>query len=149
MVIDLSNVQENSFLGEGRHFVKIAKVEEVESDYGKSLKITFVDKQGFVFNEFFPLEEKFLWKLKQLAKVTKALNQDGTLDTDNLVGRYLYITIGNYTNKQGKEILTIKKFEEAKNIEQPNKVENQAKIMTQANYNQTASISIDEDQIPF
>ena len=135
MVIDLSKIQENSFLGEGRHFVKVAKVEEVNTEYGKSLKITFVDKYGFTFNEYFSLDEKFLWKLKQLAKSVNALDKNGLLNTDNLLNRYLYITIGNYTNKQGKEILTIKKFEEA-NIKSSN---------NQAN----ASFNINEDEIPF
>jgi len=141
MIINLANVKENSFLGEGKHLVKIAKVEEVTTEWNtKSLKITFVDKDGFVFNEFFPLEERFLWKLKALAKAVNVLDENGNLDTNNLLNKYLYITIGTYKNKDGKEILTIKKFEYSKaneKIKQPNKVQN------------IPSIDIDEDAIPF
>ena len=149
MVINLAKVKNNSFLGEGRHLVKIANVEEVTTEWNtKSLKITFADKDGFVFNEFFPLEEKFLWKLKALAKAVDALDENGNLDTDNLLGRYLYITIGTYKNKDGKEFLTIKKFEKS---ELNNKVKNTKPQIRQTSNTQTniPSIDIDEDEIPF
>ena len=149
MIINLANVKDNSFLGEGKHLVKIANIQEVITEWNtKSLKITFADKDGFVFNEFFPLEEKFLWKLKALAKSVDALDENGNLDTDNLLGRYLYITIGTYKNKDGKEFLTIKKFEKS---ELNNKVKNTNPQIKQSNNTQTnnASINIDEDEIPF
>jgi len=141
MIINLANVKENSFLGEGKHLVKIAKVEEVTTEWNtQSLKITFVDKDGFVFNEFFPLEERFLWKLKALAKAVNVIDENGNLDTNNLLNKYLYITIGTYKNKEGKEFLTIKKFEYSKANEK----------VKESNKNQNIpSIDIDENAIPF
>jgi len=151
MIIDLSNVKENSFLGEGKHLVKIIGVEKVTTEWNTdSLKITFTDKDGFIFNEFFPLEEKFLWKLKALAKAVDALDENQNLDTNNLLNRYLYITIGTYKSKNGNEFLTIKKFEKSKLNEEVAKTQPKQANNTQTTQEpQIPSIDIDDDEIPF
>jgi hypothetical protein len=149
MVIDLSGVKDNSFLGEGKHLVKIVSVEKVTTEWNtESLKITFADKDGFCFSEFFPLERERAWKLKVLAKTVNALDRNDQLDTDMLIGKYLYITIGTYTNKQGKEILTIKKFEKSKLNEN---VKNQYVVSNPEPKNELPENvgDITEDMIPF
>lgn len=144
----MSNVKTTSFLGEGRHLVKIDAIEKTKDEFNNDvLKITFKDKHNFIFSDFFPLTEKMLWKLGLLAKAVKVWD-DGIekLNTDDLLNKYLYITISPYKKKNGEDGLSIKKFEYSTANE---KVNNQQPQQFQASQAQPPAMDIDEDSIPF
>ena len=149
MIIDMSNVKTTSFLGKGKHLVKIYTIKETKDEFNNDvLKITFKDKNDFIFTDYFPLTEKMLWKLGNLAKAVKVWD-DGIdkLDTNQLLNKYLFITIAPYKKKNGEEVLTIKKFEYSKANEKIQSNTNEA--IKQNQPQQIPTVDIDEDEIPF
>ncbi len=147
MRLDMTNVEEKSYLKQGKHFVKVIKQEETFSHNGKPiLKVTFQDKNGATISDDFYLTDQAMFRVKMF---TKALKMPNIIDTELMVDRYVNIDVMEepYTDKNGnsKVAYKIANYEESN---QTNTLDQKDALLqipiTVMRDNQT-----DEETIPF
>jgi len=108
MRLDMTNVEEKSYLKAGKHFVKVVKQEETFSHNGKPiLKVTFANKQGAQISDDFYLTEQAMFRVKLL---TKALKMPNVIDTELMIDRYVNIEVVEepYQDKNGNNKIAYK-----------------------------------------
>lgn len=103
MVLDLTNVQEHTFLDEaGHHTLKIISIDEsgTTANGNKVLKVTMKDKFERLITDDFVLTDNALWKIKALTKACKLPN---VVDTQMLISRYVEadVVLKDETTKSG------------------------------------------------
>lgn len=156
MRLDLTNVEEKSYLKAGNHFVKVIKQEETFSHNGKPiLKVTFANKSGAQISDDFYLTEQAMFRIKLL---TKALKMPNVLDTELMINRYVNIEVVEepYQDRNGNNKIAYKvsSYEEAtqtNTLEQKDAllpVEIVVKEPLKQQHN-IPDIDINDDEIPF
>lgn len=156
MRLDLTSVEEKSYLKTGKHFVKVIKQEETFSNNGKPiLKVTFADKNGAQISDDFYLTEQAMFRIKML---TKALKMPNVLDTELMIDRYVNIEVVEepYQDKSGNNKIAYKvsNYEESsktntleqKNALLPVEVVIKEQVKQQ---NNIPDIDINEYEVPF
>ena len=155
MRIDFSGVKDMNYLTEGKHLVKITKVED-DIDW---VDVYFIDRDGAQHKERYFLKDSVLWRLYQLAKACGAVNENKKeIDTQELLGCYVNITLAQntFTDKFGREktYLQVAKVEPT-NIPRDTKTvmqqQHQTQQMQQQQYQEPKipEIDINDEEIPF
>ena len=154
MRVDLTNVEEKSFLKAGRHLVKVIKEEQTFSSKGTPvIRVTFADKnKAQITNDFFMTDDA-MFRLKLF---TKALKMPNIIDTELMVGRYVNINVVDepYVDKMGAHKITqkIESFEEAgqtNTLEQKDALIQAPVKVIRPTVEKDEPYEIDEDCIPF
>lgn len=154
MRLDLTNVEEKSYLKAGRHFVKVIKQEETFSHNGKPiLKVTFSDKSGAQISDDFYLTEQAMFRIKMF---TKALKMPNVLDTELMIDRYVNIDVVEepYTDKNGNAKLAYKiaNYEESRQTNTLDAKDALLKVevvVKQPMKSGMPEFDVNEDEIPF
>lgn len=149
MIIDLSNVETNQYVNEaGKQHLKVIKVEESKSNAGNDmLVVTFQNQAGEKYQERIALTQKALWKLKVL---TKALKMPNTIDTNDMLNRYVYgyFVEDKFVANDGTEKISyrVNKWEESPHT---NTLTQEPNTPQPPKPSKPTDIELEDDEIPF